>query len=50
MRRTFFSATLIVLVVITPTLIRGQKDKGIVGVMPAQAARVNDFETGVREI
>ena len=39
MRRTFLPATLIVLVVITPALIRGQKDekdKGIVGVMPAQ--------------
>ena len=39
MRRAFLSVTLIVLVVITPALIRGQrdqKDKAIVGVMPAQ--------------
>ena len=39
MRRTFLPATLIVLVAITPALIwgqKGQKDKGIVGVMPAQ--------------
>src|SRR5580765_902501 len=39
MRRTFLPATLIVLVAITPALIRGQKDqkdKGIVGIMPAQ--------------
>ena len=39
MRRTFLPATLIVLVAITPPLVRGQKgekDKGIVGVMPAQ--------------
>ena len=36
MRRTFLPATLIVLVAITPALIKGQKDKEIVGVMPAQ--------------
>jgi len=40
MRRTFLSATLIVLVAIAPALIRGQKeqkkDTGIVGVMPGQ--------------
>jgi|SRR6516162_2634539 len=36
MRRAFLPATLMVLVVITPALIRGQKDKGIVGVVPAQ--------------
>ena len=39
MRRTFLPATLIVLVAITPALIRGQKgqkENGIVGVMPAE--------------
>ena len=37
MRRTFLPATLIVLVAITSSLIRGQKgQKDIVGVMPAQ--------------
>jgi len=38
MRRTFLSATFIVLVAITPALIgsqKGQKDRGIVGVVPA---------------
>jgi quercetin dioxygenase-like cupin family protein len=39
MRRTFLPATFIVLVAITPALIGGQKiqrDKGVVGIMPAQ--------------
>ena len=38
MRRTFLSATLVI-IAITPALIRGQmdqKEKGIVGVMPSQ--------------
>jgi uncharacterized RmlC-like cupin family protein len=39
MRRTFLPATLVVLAVITPAAIRGQKDQnesGIVGITPAQ--------------
>src|SRR4029077_11067765 len=36
MRRTFLPATFIVVVAITPALIRGQNDKDIVGVVPAQ--------------
>lgn len=35
MRRTFLTATLIVLV-ITPGLVTGQKDKSVVGITPAQ--------------
>jgi len=36
MRKTFLPATFIVLVAITPALIGGQKDKGVVGVVPAE--------------